>query len=60
MKHELTITHDKLIGIRPFGVRCSCNFEAAAETYAEAERIVKHHQEWEMQKERAREKGLLK
>jgi len=60
MTHQLTITHDKLIAARPFGVRCSCKFEAAAETYAEAERIMKHHQEWEMQKERAREKGLLK
>lgn len=60
MKHELTITHDKLIAARPFGVRCSCKFEAAAETYAEAERIIAHHKALEEQKETLKSRGFLK
>lgn len=60
MKHELTITHDKLIGARPFCISCLCGFKGAAESYAEAVRICETHREWEIQKDRAREKGLLK
>lgn len=60
MKHELTITHDKLIAIRPFGVTCDCGFKAAAETYAEAERIILAHQRLEQQKETLKARGYLK
>ncbi len=50
MKHEITIVHDLKFFARPFGVSCSCGFKAAAETYKEAERIVKNHQEYEASK----------
>lgn len=55
MQHELTITHDLRFIARPFGINCSCGFNGAAETYAEAERVLKHHQERETQK--AKEQG---
>jgi hypothetical protein len=55
VQHELTITHDLRFIARPFGINCSCGFNGAAETYAEAERVLKHHQERETQK--AKEQG---
>ncbi len=50
MTHEVTITHDLKFFSRPFGISCTCGFKAAAETYKEAERIVKSHQEFEAAK----------
>jgi hypothetical protein len=55
MTHELTITYDLQFIARPFGISCTCNFKAAAETYAEAVRVVRAHQESEEQKMKARE-----
>ena len=50
VRHEVTIRHDLTFMARPFSVSCACGFKAAAETYKEAERIVKTHQEWEAEK----------
>jgi len=55
LTHELTITHDLRMLARPFGINCSCNFKAAAETYAEAVRIVKQHQQQEERKAQGKE-----
>ena len=59
MKHELTITHDERMLARGWGVTCECGFKAAAESEAEAQRILASHQAWEAQKTALREKGLL-
>lgn len=59
--HDCKILHDLRMLIRPFGVVCeTCKFQAAAETYSEAERIVANHQNLEHQKEELRKRGFLK
>jgi len=60
VKHELTITHDLQFIARPFCIACNCGFKAAAETYADAERILKSHQRLEEQKETLKARGFLK
>jgi hypothetical protein len=55
VQHELTITHDLKFLARPFCISCSCNFKGSAETYAEAVRVVKAHEESEKQKAAARQ-----
>jgi len=59
--HDCKIIHDLRMLIRPFGVVCeTCKFQAAAETYAEAQRIAESHQRLEEQKETLKARGFLK
>ena len=58
-RHELTITHDERMLARPFGVECSCGFQAAAESEVEAQRIAAAHKIWQEKLERLKERGIL-
>ncbi len=60
MTHELTITFDDKLLARKYCISCSCGWKGSAETYAEGEQIVVSHQNWESQKERLKERGMLK
>lgn len=60
MTHELTITHDERMLGRGWCVTCECGFKAAGESEADAQRIGAAHKIWQEQKERLKEKGLLK
>jgi hypothetical protein len=59
--HEVTITHDKRVFARAWGVVCkNCSFRAAAASEAEAKKLSETHQRLEEQKEILKARGFLK